>query len=156
MPTATQDRQHEVEVLTPCTRQYDRFVDPQGRPLQPGTVIFCNVLPFIASANGRIYNNTGGNLKKLYVADLREHRFLVSEANRPGAITNILGLVLSMLQGFHKKQNSTTPNPNETEEQTSATQEVSTIDTASTINTKNEVNNNSKTEKEGNALTIIQ
>ena len=33
MPIATQDRQLEVEVLTPCTRQYDRFVDPQGRPL---------------------------------------------------------------------------------------------------------------------------
>ena len=40
MPVSTtaQDRYHQVEVLTPCTRQYDRFVDPQGRPLQPGTI----------------------------------------------------------------------------------------------------------------------
>ena len=62
MPVATQDRQ-QAEVLTPCTRQYDRFVDPQGRPLQSGTVIFCNDFPFIVSANGRIYNYTGGNTK---------------------------------------------------------------------------------------------
>ena len=38
IPITMQDRQ--VEVLTPCTRQYDRFVDPEGKPLQPGTVIF--------------------------------------------------------------------------------------------------------------------
>ena len=92
----------QVEVLTPCTRQYDRFVDPQGRPLQPGTVIFCDDLPFIVSANGKIYNYTGGNMKQLYVADPREHKFLVNEANRPGTITNILGSVLSMLPGFCK------------------------------------------------------
>ena len=59
MLVATQDRQHQVEVLTQCTRQYDRFVDPQGRPLQPGTVIFYDNFPFIVSANGRIYNYTG-------------------------------------------------------------------------------------------------
>ena len=29
-----------VEVLMPCMRQHDRFVDPEGKPLQPGTVIF--------------------------------------------------------------------------------------------------------------------
>ena len=40
MPIATHNRQHQVEVLTPCTIQYNRFVDPQGRPLQPDTVIF--------------------------------------------------------------------------------------------------------------------
>ena len=94
MPVATQDRQHQVEFLTPCTRQCDRFVDPQGRPLQPGTVIFCDDFPFIMSANSRIYNYTGGNTKKIYIADTREHRFLVNEANRPGAIANILGSVL--------------------------------------------------------------
>ena len=51
IPTSIHDRQ--VEVLMPCTRQYDRFVDPEGKPLQPGTVIFCNNLPFIASAKGK-------------------------------------------------------------------------------------------------------
>ena len=40
LPMATQNSQYQEEVLTPCTRQYNRFVDPQGRPLQPGTVIF--------------------------------------------------------------------------------------------------------------------
>ena len=44
------------------------------------------------------------------------------------------------------------PNPNETEEQMSATPEVSTINTASTINNENAVNNNGKTEKEGNDI----
>ena len=102
-PTTMVDRPYQVEVLTPCTRQYDRFVDPQGRPLQPGTVIFCNDLPFIVSVNGKIYNYTGGNMKQLYVADPREHKFLVNEAHRPGTITYILGSVLSMLSGFHKK-----------------------------------------------------
>ena len=38
VPISSQDRQ--VEVLTPCTRQHDRFVDPKGKPLQLGTVIF--------------------------------------------------------------------------------------------------------------------
>ena len=63
IPIATQDRQHHVEVLTPCTRQYDKFFDPQGRPLQPGTMIFCEDLPFIVSANGKIYNYTGSNME---------------------------------------------------------------------------------------------
>ena len=87
MPIATEDRQ--VEIFTPCTRQYNRFVDPQGRHLQPGTVIFCKDLPFIVSVNGKIYNYTGSNMKQLYVADPREHKILVNEANRPGTISNI-------------------------------------------------------------------
>ena len=78
IPIATQDRQHQVEVLIPCTRQYNRIVDPQGRPLQPGTVIICNDLPFIMSTNGRIYIYRGGNMK----AYPREHRFLVNETGQ--------------------------------------------------------------------------
>ena len=54
-------------------------------------------------------------MKQPYVGDPRENTFLVNEATRPGTITNILGSVLSMLPGFHKKQNSTTHNPNKTE-----------------------------------------
>ena len=69
------------------------LINPQGRPLQPGTIIFCDDLLFIVSANGRIYNYTGGNTKQLYVADPRQHKFLVNEANRPGTITVILGSV---------------------------------------------------------------
>ena len=102
MPVTTQDRQ--VEVFTPCTRQYDRFVDPQGRPLQPGTLIFCEDFPFIVSANGKTYNYTDSNMKQLYVADPREQKFLVNEANRPGTISNILSSVFSILPGFHKKK----------------------------------------------------
>ena len=150
MPTPAQDRHHQVEVFTPCTRQYNRFVDPQGRPLQPGTIIFCNDPPFILSANGKIYNYIGGHMKQLYAADPREHKFLVNEANSPGTKTNILGPVLSMLPGFCKKQNSTTHNSNKIEEHTAATPDTSTIDTASTIDNRN----NGKAEKEGNDIHL--
>ena len=152
MLVATQDRQPQVEVLTPCTRQYDRFVDPQGRPLQPCTVIFCDDPPFVVSANGRKYNYRGGNMKQIYIADPREHKFLVNEANRPGAIANVLGSVLRMLPGFHNRQNSTTHNPSESDEQVSATPEASTIETASMINNNSAVNSDSNTENKGNTI----
>ena len=98
-PISMQDKQ--VEVLTPCMRQHDRFVDPKGKCPQPRTVIFCKDLPFIVSANGKIYNYTGGNMKQLYIADASECRFLVNKANRPGTLSNILESVLGMLPGFH-------------------------------------------------------
>ena len=87
-------------MLTPCMRQHDRFVDPKGKPLQLGTVMFCEDLPFIVSANGKIYNYTEGNMKQLYIADPSKHKFLVDEANRPGTLSNILDSVLGMLPGF--------------------------------------------------------
>ena len=146
MLMSTQDNQHQVEVLTPCTRQYDWFVDPQGRPLQPGTVIFCDDLPFIVSANYRIYNYTGGNMKHIYVGDPREQRFLVNEANRPGAIVNILGSVLGMLPGFHNRQTSSKHNPSESNEQVSATPEASALETTSNISNNSAVNNDGNTE----------
>ena len=71
VPIFMQDRQ--VEVLMPCIRQHDRFVDPEGNSLQSSTVIFCDDLPFIISANGKIYNYTGVTMKQLYVADPSEH-----------------------------------------------------------------------------------
>ena len=55
-----------------------------------------------------------------------------------------------MSPGFHKKQNNTTHNSNEIEEQTPATPEASTIDTANTINNIN----NCKIDKEGNDINI--
>ena len=91
-------------------------------------------------------------MKQLYVAGPREYTFLENEANRPCTITNILGSVLSMLPGFHKKQSSTTHNPDGTEEQTSGTPEASTIDAASYTGNKNTVNNNGKTENKGNNI----
>ena len=102
---STQDKQ--VEVLTPCTRQHDRFVDPTGKPLQPGTVIVCEDLPFIVSSNGKIYNFTGGNIKQMYIADPSEHKFLIKAANSPSTFSNILGSVVGLLPRFHRRQNQT-------------------------------------------------
>ena len=91
VPISLQNRQ--VEVLTPCMRQHDRFVDPEGKPLQPSMVFFCKDLPFIVSANGKIYNYMGDNIKQLYIADPSQHKFLVKEANRPSTFSNILDSV---------------------------------------------------------------
>ena len=91
-------------------------------------------------------------MKQIYIADPREHRFLVNEANRPGATANILGSVLRMLPGFHNRQNRTTPNPSESDEQVSATPEASTIETTSMINNNSAVNNDGNAENEGNTI----
>ena len=111
VPISSKDR--EVEVLIPCMRQHDRFVDPEGKPLQPGMVIFHEDLPFIVSANGKINNYMGGNMKQLYIADPSEHNFLVNEANRPSTFSNMLDSVLDMLPGLHKRQNSASSNTKE-------------------------------------------
>ena len=93
-----------IEVLTPCMRQHDRFVDPTGKLLRPGTVIVCEDLPFVVSNNGKISNFMGGNMKQLYVADLSEQKFLVKAANTPSAFSNMIGSVLSLLPGFHHRK----------------------------------------------------
>ena len=103
VPTSSQDRQ--VEVLIPCMRQHSRFVNPEGKPLQPRMVIFCEDLPFIVSNIGKIYNYTGGNMKQLYTADPSKCKFLVREANRPSTFSNILDSVLGLLPVFCKRQN---------------------------------------------------
>ena len=79
----TPSSQRQVESFTPCIRQNDRFVNPSGKPLQPGTIIICNKIPFVVSNNGKINNFTGGTSKQLYVADPSEHKFLVSLAISP-------------------------------------------------------------------------
>ena len=61
----TSPSQQQVESFTPCVRQNDRFVDLSGKPLQPGTIIICDKILFIASNNGKIYNFTGGSFKQL-------------------------------------------------------------------------------------------
>ena len=48
----------QVKSFTPCVRQNDRFVNPSGKPLQPGTIIICDKISFIVSNNGKIYNFT--------------------------------------------------------------------------------------------------
>ena len=79
----TPPSKRQVETFTPCVRQNDRFVDPSGKPLQPGIIIICDKIPFVVSNNGKIYNFTGGSFKQLYVTDPSEHKFLVSLANSP-------------------------------------------------------------------------
>ena len=118
-------------MLTPCTRQHDRFVDPSGKPLQPGTVIVCEDLPFVVSSNGKIYNFTGGNMKQLYIADPSEHKFLVKAANSPSTFSNILGSVLGLLPRFSKRQSQIINHKDEDQEQIAA--EASTIKMIHTI-----------------------
>ena len=89
-------------------------------------------------------------MKQLYIADPREHKFLVNEANRPSTLTNILSSVLSMLPGFCKKENSTTCSSNKIEEQTPATPEASRIDTTWNIDNIDY----GKADKEGNDIDL--
>ena len=147
---SSQDRQ--VEVLMSCTRQHDRFVDPKGKSIQVGMVIFCEELPYIVSNNGKIYNYMGGNMKQLYIADPSEHKFLVKEANRPGTLSNILDSVLGMLPGSHKRQIDVSHNTKDVEEQ--ATPEPSTIDTISTLDSvkNSKMGNNVDNSAESNAF----
>ena len=69
------DTPPQVESLTPCIRQNNRFVDPSDKPLQPGTIIIYEKIPFKVSSNCKIYNFTGGSFKQLYVTDPSEHNF---------------------------------------------------------------------------------
>ena len=64
-PADTPSSQRQVESFTQCVRKNDRFVDPSGKPLQPGTVIVCNKIPFVVSNNSKIYNFTGDSFKQL-------------------------------------------------------------------------------------------
>ena len=63
--SGTPPSQRQVESLTPCVRQNDRFVDPSDKPLQLSTVIICDKIPFTVSNNGKIYNLTGGSFKTI-------------------------------------------------------------------------------------------
>ena len=96
--TTAQDKQ--VEALTPCMRQHDRFIDPSGKLLQPGAVIVCEDLPFAISSNVKIYNFTGGSMKQLYITDSSEHKFLVKATNSPSTFSNIFISVLGLLPRF--------------------------------------------------------
>ena len=100
----TPSSQRQVESFTPCVRQNDRFVDPSGKPLQPGTIIICDKIPFVVSNNGKIYNFTGGSFKQLYVADPSEHKFLVSLANSPSTFSSIINSVIGLFPRFSSKQ----------------------------------------------------
>ena len=115
---SAQDRQ--VGALTPCTRLHDRLVDPSGKPLQPGTVIVCEDLPFVVSSNGKIYNFTRHNMKQLYITHPSEHKFLVKAANSPSTYSNIFSSVLELLPRFGKRQSQINNHKDEDQEQTAA------------------------------------
>ena len=100
---ATPPFQGPAENFTPCVRQNDRFVDPSGNPLQPGTVIICNKLPFIVSNNCKIYNFTGGSFKQIYVADPSAYKFLACLANSPSTFSSLLSSALKLF-GFSNNQ----------------------------------------------------
>ena len=113
----TPSSQRQVESFTPCVRQNDRFVNPSGKPLQPGTIIISDKIPFIVSNNGKIYNFTGGSFKQLYVADPSKHKFLVSLANSPSTFSSIINSVISLLPRFSSKQTNSNKHTNENQVQ---------------------------------------
>ena len=106
-PADTASSQRQVKSFTPCVRKNDRFVDPSGKPLQPGTIIICDKIPFVVSNNGKIYNFTGCSFKQLYITDPSEHKFLVSLANSPSTFSSIINSVISLLPRFGGKQSNT-------------------------------------------------
>ena len=105
--TSTPSSQRQAEVLTHCMQQNDRFVNPSSNPLQPGTIIVCDDLPFVVSNNGKIYNFMGGNMKQLYITDPSEHKFLVTSANSPSTLSNIFSSVLGLFPRFGNRQGNT-------------------------------------------------
>ena len=142
--TSTPPSQRQVEALTPCMRQNDRFVNPSGHPLQPGTVIVCNDLPFIVSNNGKIYNFMGGNMKQLYITDPSEHKFLVKSANSPSTLSNIFSSVLGLFPRIGNRQSNTNKHKNE-DQKLSAT-EASNIEAMCTANSSKGMNSSYSTD----------
>ena len=102
--SGTPPSQRQVESFMPCVRKNNRFVYPSGKPLQPGTIIICDKIPFVVSNNGKIYNFTGGSFKQLYVADPRKHKFLVSLANSPSTFSSIINSVIGLFPRFSSRQ----------------------------------------------------
>ena len=113
----TPPSQRQVESFTPCVRQDDRFGDPSDKPLQPGTIIICDKIPFIVCNNGKIYNFTGGSFKQLYVTDPSKHKFLVSLANSPSTFLSIINSVISLFPRFSSKQTDSNKHKNQNQGQ---------------------------------------
>ena len=131
----TPSSQRQVKSFTPCVRQNDRFVDPSGKPLQPGTMIICDKIPFTVSNNGKIYNFTGGSFIQLYVADPSKHKFLVSLANSPSTFSSIINSVTSLLPRLSCKQ--TDPNKHKNENQVQSIIKASNAEAFNNSSNKN-------------------
>ena len=83
----------------------------------------------------------------MYVANPSEHNFLVSEANKPSILSNILASVLGTLPGFCRKHYDT----NAAKEETQTTPEASLINTTSHLDNPS----NAKTFQTGNDIDIV-
>ena len=131
----TPSSHRQVKNFTPCIRQNGRFVDPSGKPLQPGTIIICDKIAFIVSNNGKIYNITGGSFKQLYVTDPSEHKFLVSSANNHSTFSSIINSIISLLPRFSHKQ--TDPNKHKNENQVQSVIKASNTEAFNNSSNKN-------------------
>ena len=136
--SGTLPSQRQVESFTPCIRQSDRFVDPSGNPLQPGTIIVCDNIPFVVSNNGKIYNIMGGSMKQLYIAGPSKHEFIVMSANSPSTFSNIFSSVLGLFPRFNNRQNNS--NKHKDEHQKQSVTEASNLETIHTTNSNKGVN----------------
>ena len=103
----------------------------------PGTIIVCNNILFVVSNNGKIYNFTGGSMKQLYVADPREHKFLVTSANSPSTFSSIISSVLGLFLRFNNRQNS---NKYKGEHQKQSVNEASNLETILNTNSNQGMN----------------
>ena len=95
---------------------------------------------------------------QLYITDPSKHRFLVKAVNSPSTFSNILGSVLGLLPGFHRRHNQAN-NSKDVEDQkqaTHATPETSTTETINTIHSGKslEISNHVDTGSEDNASDL--
>ena len=144
----TPPSQRQVESFKPCIRQNDRFVNPSGNPLQPGTIIICNNIPFVVSNNVKIYNFTGGSMKQLYVTDPSKHKFVVTSANSLSTFSNIFSSVLGLFLRFNNRQNNS--NKHKDEHQKQSRTEASNLETMHTTNSNKGMNISTDTIQEVN------
>ena len=149
----TPSSQRQVESFTPCVRQNDRFVDPSGNPLQPGTMTVCNNIPSIVSNNGKIYNFTGGSIKQLYIADNSEHKFLVTLANNPSTFSSIIYSVIGLFPRFTNRQNN--PDKHKGKHQIQSVTKASNFETLHNTNGNKGINVSTDTIQEVDVSDLV-
>ena len=150
--SGTPPSQRQVESFTSCIMHNDRFVDPSGNPLQPGTVIVCNNIPFVVSNNGKIYNFMGVSMKQLYVADPSQHKFLVTSANRPSTFSSIINSVVGLFLRFNNRQNNS--NKHKGKHQKQSVTEASNLEPIHTTNSNKGLNLSTDTIQEADVSDL--
>ena len=73
-------------------------------------------------------------MKQLYITDPSKHKFLVKVSYSPSTLSNMIGSILGLLPGFHRRKNLTN-NSKDLEDQKQATQATPKASTIETINT---------------------